>query len=42
MIIKSLEEHEFVYANKLLPFNMKSINPIQQYQHIIEPCAFIL
>ena len=27
--------------NKLLPFNMKSINPIQKYPHIIESDACI-
>ena len=26
----SLGENKFVYSNKLLPFNMKQINPIQK------------
>ena len=29
-------ENKFVYSNKLLPFNIKSTNPIQKYPHIIE------
>ena len=40
--IYSLAENKFIYFNKLLPFNMKSINPIQKYPHIIESCACIL
>ena len=28
----SLRENKFVYSNKLLPFNKKSINPIQKNQ----------
>ena len=27
---------KFVYSNKLLPFKMKSANPIQKYPYIIE------
>ena len=38
----SLGENKFVCPNKLLPFNMKSINPVQKYQHIIESYACIL
>ena len=37
-----LEDDEFVYANKLLPFNIKSINPIQKYTHVIKSYASIL
>ena len=35
----SLGENKFAYSNKLLSFNMKSINPIQKYPHIIESYA---
>ena len=38
----SLGENKFVYSNKLLPFNMKSINQIQQYPHIIESFSCII
>ena len=38
----SLAENKFLYSNKLLPFNMKSINPIEQYPDIIEWWACIL
>ena len=31
-----LGKTELVYSNKLLPFNIKSINPIQKHPHIIE------
>ena len=34
--------HEFVHSNKLLPFNIKSINSIQKYPHIIESYASVL
>ena len=37
-----LGENKFVYSNKLLPFNMKSINQIQQYPHIIESYVCII
>ena len=30
----SLGENKLVYSNKLLPFSMESINPIQKYPHI--------
>ena len=32
----SLGENNFLCSNKLLPFNIKSINPIQNYPHIAE------
>ena len=38
----SLGENKFVYSNKRLPVNIKSINPIQKYPHVIEWYAFIL
>ena len=38
----SLGEYKFAYSNNFLPLNMKSINPIQKYPHIIESCAWIL
>ena len=38
----SLGENEFLYSNKLLPFNMKSITLMQKYPHIIESYAYIL
>ena len=31
-----LRENKFVYSNQLLPFKMKSINPVQKYPHVIE------
>ena len=31
-----LGENKSVYSNKILPSNIKSINPIQKYPHIIE------
>ena len=34
-ILYSLEENKFVYSNKLLRFNIKSINLIQKCPHII-------
>ena len=37
-----LGENKFEYSNKLLPFNIKSLNPIQNYLQIIELYAFIL
>ena len=36
------EKSNFYNLNKLLPFNIKSINPIQKYGHIIESYACIL
>ena len=38
----SFGENKFVYSNKRLPFNMKPINPIQNYPHIIESYACTL
>ena len=38
----SLGKNKFVYSNNLLPFNMKSINPVQKYSHIIRSYACIL
>ena len=35
-------ENKLVYSNKLLPFDMKFINPIQKYPHIIESYSCIL
>ena len=32
----SLVENNLLYSNKLLSFNMKSINPVQKYLQIIE------
>ena len=32
--VKSLGEKRFVYSAKLLPLNIKLINPIQRYPHI--------
>ena len=32
----------FYTLYKLLPFNMKSINPVQKYPHITESHAYIL
>ena len=40
--LKSLGEKRFVYPVKLLPLNIKSINAIQKYPHIIESYACIL
>ena len=37
-----LGENKFVYSNKLLPFNMKSIYLIQKYPHSIELYGCIL
>ena len=37
-----LGESKFVYSNKVLSLNIKSTNPIQTYQHIIESYPFIL
>ena len=37
-----LGEDKFVYSLKFLPFNMKSINPMQKYLHIIKSYAYIL
>ena len=37
-----LGENKLVYSNRLLPFNIKPINPIQKYPHIIESYACIL
>ena len=41
LFLYSLGENKFVYFNKFLPFNRKSINPIQKYPHIIESDAYI-
>ena len=41
-LLNSLDENKFVYCNKLLAFSMISINPIQNYPHIIESYACIL
>ena len=30
-----LGENSFVYSNKVLPFSIKSINPIQKYSYIV-------
>ena len=32
----SLGVNKLVYFNKLLGFNIKSINPVSKYQHLIE------
>ena len=37
-----LGQNELVSSNKLLPFNIKSINPVQKYLHITELYACIL
>ena len=37
-----MDENKLVEFNKILPFNIKSINPIQKYLHIIELYACIL
>ena len=34
LVLYSLRKNEFLYSNKLLPFNMKSINPIKKYPFI--------
>ena len=38
---QSLRKIQFVYCNKILTFNIKSINLIQNYPHIIESYACI-
>ena len=38
----SAHNRKFLYSNKLLPFNMKLINPIQKYPHFIESYAYSL
>ena len=38
----SFAENKLVYTNKLLPFNIKLISPIQKYPKIIESYACIL
>ena len=40
--LQSLGENRFVESSKLLPFKIKSINPIQKYPCIIESYACIL
>ena len=35
-------ENNLVYPNKLLSFNIKSINPIQKYMHITESYVCIV
>ena len=42
IFLYSLGVNKFVYSNKLLPLNMKSINPIQKYPHILELYACTL
>ena len=42
LFLYSLGEKRLVYSNKLLPFNMKLINPIKDYPHIIHSYACIL
>ena len=42
LFLYSLGQNKFVYSNKLLPLNMKSINQIQKYTHIIESYSSIL
>ena len=42
LFLYSLGENKFVYSNKLLPLNMKSINPMKKYLHIIESYACVL
>ena len=37
-----LGQSELVSSNKFLPFNIKSINPVQKYLHITESYACIL
>ena len=41
-MIPSFGENKCLYSNKLLLFNIKSINPVQKYPHNIESCACIL
>ena len=41
-LLKSLDEKRFVTSVKVLPTNIKLINPIQKYPHIIESYACIL
>ena len=36
-----IRENKFVYSNKLLTYNMKSLRPIQKHLHIIESYACI-
>ena len=38
----SLGENKLIYSNKLLLFNIKSINPVKKYPHITESYACIL
>ena len=38
----SFGETKFLYANKLLPFKIKSVKPIQKYPHVTESYACIL
>ena len=38
----SVGENKLEYSKEILPFNMKLINPIQKYSHIIESYACIL
>ena len=38
----SFEKNKFVKSRKLLPFNIKSINFLQKYPHIIESYVSIL
>ena len=40
--LKLFDEKRFVYSVKVFPLNIKSINPIQKYPHIIESYACIL
>ena len=42
MLLKSLGEKRFVYSVNVFPLNIKLINPIQKYPHIIESYACIL
>ena len=42
LFLYSLGENKFAYYNKLLLFNIKSINPIQKYSHMTELHACIL
>ena len=37
-----LGENNFVLSNKILPFSIKSINPVQKDPHIVESFACIL
>ena len=41
-LLKSLGEKRFVNSVKIFPANVKLINPIQKYLHIIESDACIL